>query len=130
MCKSNEYEVCDYLKILIIDDESSITKLISRYLSAKGYDCTVSNDGRTGLDLIRNMKFGAVFLDLTMPDFSGFDVVNALEEEGLLNDQKIIIMTASPNSVEEINKIKNKVVTVLRKPLHLSDLLDVLEKLR
>ena len=67
--------------ILIIDDNQSITKLLSRFLNLKGVEHIISSNGQNGLSLIRQGKFDVILLDLNMPDFSGYDVIDSLEKE-------------------------------------------------
>lgn len=113
------------LKILLVDDNRSITKVISQYLTVQGHQCSVSNDGKTGLNLIQSEKFDVLVLDLAMPGFTGFDMLDSLEEKGLLKSLKIIILTAAELSENQIeNMIKRGVKKVLKKPIPLN----VLEK--
>ena len=120
---------CDNMKILIVDDNKSITEMLSKYLKVKGYDCVASNDGRNGLNLMKQEKYHTVFLDMSMPNFGGKDVIDALEKENLLKDQRIIIFTASSISNEEVDKLieKDGVDSCLRKPVQLSELLAIIQ---
>ena len=113
------------MKILIIDDNKDITEMLSRYLDVKGFDCVTTNDGLNGLNLIKKEKFHTIFLDMSMPDFGGRDVIDALEKENLLKDQRIIIFTASSITNEQIQELlaKNGVESFLKKPVQLSELI-------
>jgi len=117
------------MKILIVDDNKNITDMLSKYLKVKGFDCVISNDGRNGFNLMKQGKYDTVFLDMSMPDFGGKDVIDALEKENLLKDQRIIIFTASSISNEEIDELikKDGVDSCLRKPVQLSELAAVIE---
>lgn len=113
------------MKILLVDDNKSITKVISQYLTVQGHQCSVSNDGKNGLNLIQSEKFDVIVLDLAMPGFTGFDMLDSLEAKGLLKSLKIIILTAAELSENQIESmIKRGVKKVLKKPIPL----DVLEK--
>ena len=79
------------MKVLLVDDNPDITGLLSKFLKAKGYENIVTNDPKDGLDRIKNEKYDIVFLDIHMPEFSGLDIIQALEAEQILKDQKIII---------------------------------------
>jgi len=117
------------MKILIVDDNKNITQMLSKYLTVKGYDCVISNDGRNGYNLMKKEKYHTVFLDMSMPDFGGIDVINALEKDNLLKDQRIIIFTASSISNEEIDKLieKDGVDSCLRKPVQLTELTAIID---
>jgi len=115
------------MKILLIDDNQSITKMMSKFLKARGYECTVSSDGRNGLSLIKNQKFDVVILDIAMPEFTGFDVIDDLEKSGKLKGQKIIFFTASSVKDSQIEEyIKKGVHSCLKKPIQLETLLKVI----
>jgi len=119
-------QVC--MKICIIDDNVSITGMFSKCLKMEGHEVVVANDGKAGLALLDNDVFDATILDISMPDFSGIDVVDALNESGRINEQKIVILTASSVSNEELDKLKNKgVKEILKKPFQLDALVAILE---
>jgi two-component system, OmpR family, response regulator len=115
------------MKILLIDDNESITEMLSKYLTTKGHQCAVSNDGRNGLTLILEKKFDVVLLDLAMPEFTGEDVVDHLQKNGKINDQKIILFTASSIQDEEIDDLIRKGVhSCIKKPVKLDALLNAM----
>ncbi len=116
------------MKVLLIDDNESITKMLAKYLTRKGHDATACNSGRNGLSLMKEQKFDTIFLDLSMPEFSGLDVIDALEKDDKLKDQNIYIFTASVASDEELNKLIEKGVRgTLRKPVDLDVFLKTVE---
>ena len=80
------------MKVLIIDDTKSITEMFSSYLELKGHNCTLSNSGRNGLQLIEHEKFDVIILDIAMPEFSGFDVVDSLHKNNQIDDKNIIVL--------------------------------------
>ena len=116
------------MKILIVDDNKTITEMLSKFLEVKGFDCVTTNDGRNGVNLMKKERYHTVFLDMSMPDFGGKDVIDALEKENLLKDQRIIIFTASSISNEEIEELleKDGVDSCLRKPVELSEFIAVI----
>ena len=107
------------MKILIVDDNKDITEMLSKYLDVKGFDCVTTNDGLNGLNLIKKEKFHTVFLDMSMPDFGGEDIIDALEKENLLKGQRIIVFTASSITNEQIQELiaKDGIESCLRKPV-------------
>jgi len=115
------------MRILIIDDNVSISTMLSEYLTMKGHECISSNDGRNGLNLIQKEKYDTVLLDLSMPHFSGLDVIDALEKDGTLKNQKIFIFTSSNTSNEKINELVDRgVYACIKKPIQLPELLEVI----
>jgi len=116
------------MKVCIIDDNTSITGMFSKLLKMEGHDVVIANGGRPGLALLENDVYDATILDISMPEFSGFDVVEALNKSGRIKEQKIIILTASSGSNDELDALKTKgVKEVLKKPIQLDTLVATLE---
>jgi len=121
-------KLLDRVKVCIIDDNTSITGMFSKLLKMEGHEVVVANGGRAGLALLDNDIFDATILDISMPEFSGLDVVDALNQSGRIKEQKIVILTASSSPNEDLEKLKEKGVReVLKKPLQLDSLVSTLE---
>lgn len=106
------------MKVLVIDDNVSIGKMLKQFLELKGHQCVTVADGYNGLELIRKQKFDVIVLDLAMPEFSGFDVVNELSGTGEIKNQNIIVLTAVAVSKDQINQLlKAGVKSFLKKPV-------------
>ncbi len=113
------------MKVLIIDDNENITSLLSTFLQSKGFDNVITNDSKDGLELIQEEKYDVVLLDLQMPELSGLDIIKKLEEQKILKDQKIVILSASAYSTKKIDGLlkKDGVQQYLKKPVKLNQLL-------
>jgi len=112
------------LNILIIDDNEQITKMISTFLDMSNHDCTIVNDGKEGLELIKTKQYDSIVLDLAMPEFDGFKILNSLQDEDPSQISKIIILTASSISLETVKKFKELgVSSCLQKPVDIDQLL-------
>lgn len=115
------------MKILVIDDNENITKLLERFLKLKDHECVAVTDAKAALTLLDEKKFDAVILDLAMPDFTGLDFLENLKSNGKMRQNKIIVLTASNISKEEESDILQMGVrAVLRKPMKLDSLMDAL----
>ncbi|MFB5615329.1 MAG: response regulator, partial [Candidatus Nitrosomaritimum yanchengensis] len=64
------------LEVLIIDDNEQITKMISSFLDMSNHECTVVNDGKEGLELVKTNQYDSIVLDLAMPEFDGYEILN------------------------------------------------------
>lgn len=117
------------MKILVVDDNNSITEMLSQYFKKKGHICVTTNNGKEGLSLCLNGKFDAVILDLAMPDFTGKDFLDSLIQNGKIVEQKIIVLTALPLGDVKIDNQRHGICEVLSKPCNLSALLKKLESL-
>ena len=118
------------MRILIIDDDKDVTKMLSTYLELKNHSCFVANDARTGLELIDDNDYDVILLDLAMPEVSGFDVLDILCENNKSVCTKIVVFTAVPLMGSEKKEILTKgVLSILEKPMNVKSLLDNLEQL-
>ena len=113
------------MKVLIIDDNQETTCLLSKYLNAKGIENNVTNDPIDGLKRIKEENYDTVLLDISMPEFSGIDIIHTLEREKRLQDQKIVIFSAISFTDMEIQHSLKKegVEFCIKKPIKLDQLL-------
>ena len=86
-------------KILVVDDEAKIVKLVRAYLEQAGYTVVVAEDGQTALIQARREKPDLVILDLGLPGIDGLDVARTLRREG---DTPIIMLTARVDDTDRI----------------------------
>ena len=121
---SKQKEETTSLKILIVDDNEQITKMLTTFLELKQHNCTIANDGKEGLELIKENNSDVVLLDLAMPEFDGYAVIDYLEDNNLLKDRKIIVFTASTITQEELDKLVDRgVKSYILKPIDIDTLL-------
>lgn len=71
------------LKVLIVDDEEMIRKLIAKVLSNDGMLTYQAEDGKHALEMINKYTFDLVLLDIGLPDMSGYDVAEAIRKKDL-----------------------------------------------
>ena len=118
------------MKILGIDDNEDLLNLCEIALTSEGHEYTGIDNGKEGVDAIKNQKFDIVLLDLSMPDFSGVDVVDALVKDGIMNKQKIVIFTASSATEKEYAPLLEKGAhSILKKPLDVDVLVETIQKI-
>jgi len=113
------------MKVLIIDDDQDITGLLSRYLTAKGFEIVVTNDPMEGLRHIQQEQYDVILLDITMPGISGFTIIDILATDEILKDQNIFIFSATPfESIQIMNLLKKDGINGwLKKPIQLNEIL-------
>ena len=85
----------------------------------------VTNNPYDGLDRIKEEKYDMVLLDISMPEFSGIDIIQTLEKEKILKDQKILIFSATAFTTSQVNDLlkKDGIKGCLKKPIQLNELL-------
>jgi putative nucleotidyltransferase with HDIG domain len=79
-------------RLLIVDDEESITKLLERKFSKAGYLCAVSKDGAEAAEQLQNQPFDVIITDVRMPNMDGMELTELAHS--LDNSMSIIVMTA------------------------------------
>lgn len=118
------------MKILGIDDNEDLLNLCEITLTAEGHEYTGISRGEEGVEAIKNEKFDLVLLDLSMPDFSGIDVIDALVKDGIMNKQKVVVFTASSATEKEYRPLLEKGAhSILKKPLDVDLLLEAIHKI-
>ena len=112
------------MKILHIEDNENISEPIGMFLESKDHDYESITDGKKGLQLIRSNHYDIVLLDLSMPDFSGYDEIEGLYKDGSIKNEKIVVLTASTLTEEKMNELRSMGVhSSLGKPIIHDELL-------
>jgi two-component system, OmpR family, KDP operon response regulator KdpE len=68
----------DHRRILVVDDEPQITRVLRTSLSSQGYDIRVANDGETALEIMKDWTPDLVITDLSMPNMDGLELCRRL----------------------------------------------------
>src|SRR5215211_6106545 len=77
-------------RILVIDDEFQITRVLKRSLGAHRYDVRTASDAEAGLDLFRDFHPDLVITDLSMPEMNGIELCRAIRK---LSSVPIIVLS-------------------------------------
>jgi DNA-binding response OmpR family regulator len=118
------------MKILLIEDNKDIADMVRLCLESENIVCEATQDGKVGLQSIKEDKFDAILLDLAIPEFSGFDIFRALKEENLLQSNNILIFTASSVTDQELTEmLSSGAKGGLKKPLSIDDLIEAVQSL-
>lgn len=90
-------------KILVVEDDLSISGLLSEYLTDEGFNVIVAQDGDQGLEMAISEKPDLILLDIMMPKKDGLTVLKELRstEEGKTVP---VIMLTNEKSIEEVNQ--------------------------
>lgn len=86
-------------KILVVDDEAEIVRLVRAYLERAGFAVVTANEGRAALAVFRHERPNLVVLDLNLPGLDGLDVCRAIRHD---SETPIIMLTAR---LEEIDRL-------------------------
>jgi len=118
------------MKILGIDDNIDINRLLDTIMTEYGHQYSFVTDGREGVKLIQQNEYDLVLLDSGMPEFDSRDVLEALRQKDLLQKQRIALFTASSISDDQMNEFMKKGVrSLIRKPIDIDLFLEKIEQI-
>ena len=103
-------------KILIADDELSMTNALSAILSGEGYDVAVAPDGKKALDQLSSDEFGVVLADLKMPKLDGLALLKELQR--LAIPTECIIVTGQGTVDSAVQAMREGAYDYIEKPLN------------
>ena len=116
-------------RILIVEDEEKIARLIAQQLAAAGYDAHAEHSGQAALADAAAHRPDAVTLDVRLPDMSGYEVCQALRRLYHCWDVPIIMVTALDRPMDELRGLAHGADVYLTKPFKFSELLRALTEL-
>jgi two-component system response regulator CpxR len=87
------------MKILIVDDDKKLCRLVVEYLEPMGYDVEAAHNGAHGLEMILEGDYHAVILDVMMPQMDGFEMLRRLRKE---SDIPVLMLTARGEETDRI----------------------------
>lgn len=114
-------------RILVVDDEPDILKVVLFRLKKLGYDLSSATNGIEAIDSVRNNKPDLILLDLRIPVLDGVEVAKRLKADNSTRNIPIIIVTASTHQVEEKAK-ECKADDYITKPFSPDELIEKVEK--
>lgn len=109
------------MRILLVEDEAEIRKLVQLNLEIEGYTVSIAEDGREAASTIEKENFDLVILDIMLPYISGFELCTMIRQKNL--GTKIIILSANGDAEYKILGLKLGADDYLAKPFHLEELL-------
>lgn len=107
-------------KILIIEDEQDIARIIKDYINKNGYEATITTNGKEALYLIDLLKPDFVILDIMLPDVDGIDLCRQIREN---NNVPILILSARGSDTDKVLGLGFGADDYMTKPFSLSELL-------
>ena len=113
-------------KILIVEDEDKIRKIVKTFLEKKSFEIVEVSDGKDAIDSFLTEKPDLVILDVMLPHKNGFEICKEIREFG---NTPILMLTAKTQDTDEINGFQLGVDDFLRKPFSLEVLLVRINKL-
>jgi CheY-like chemotaxis protein len=115
-------------KILIVDDEPDIVKLLSDFLTGLGYQVVAAYNGREGLEKARQDRPDLILLDYVMPEMDGYAFLDELRHDPQLLTIPTIMITVRDSYVDQIYAAVHATPDYLTKPFTLKQLQETVEK--
>jgi len=109
------------MRILIIEDETTLREQIGERLSAEGYTVDASGDGKEGLFIASEYPLDLAVIDLGLPGMPGLEIIRTLRSDG--HTLPILILTARGKWEEKVTGLEAGADDYLVKPFHMEELL-------
>jgi DNA-binding NtrC family response regulator len=113
-------------RILIVDDEPEVCRVISMFLSSREYSCATACNAKKALELMAIVSFDIVVCDVIMPGMSGFQLLKEIRSK--YHETAVIMVTGDEVSDSEIESLRLGAYGVLFKPFDRGELLGLVEE--
>ena len=108
-------KVTEQAKILVIDDEPAAVEVVTEHLKQRGYTVSWAYSAESGLKRAVSWGPDLIILDLVMPRASGFEFLQQKEEEPLIKDIPVVILSSKQLSTAELSNLEQMTVGVFNK---------------
>ncbi|MGH8719919.1 MAG: response regulator [Burkholderiales bacterium] len=115
-------------RILVIEDETSLRKILSRMLSLEGFEVLAAETGARGIALARERVPNLIFCDLKMPELDGYGVLSAIRGDPKTAGIPLVFVTASADKPEQQLGLDRGAAAYLTKPFNREDILDAIHR--
>ncbi len=102
-------------RILVVDDDPNMIKLIQFYLLKENYEITSCTKGQEALSILEKENFEAILIDILMPEMDGYTLLKKMVDE-LKIDTPIVVVTAHGTSDNLMQMIEDGAYDILQKP--------------
>ncbi len=116
-------------KILVVDDERHIVRLVEVNLSRAGYEVETAYDGVEALEKVKATDPDMIVLDVMMPRMDGFEVLKRLQADSETQDIPVIMLTAKAQDADIFRGWSSGVSSYLTKPFNPRELLTFVERI-
>src|SRR5256885_4795625 len=110
----------DHKRILVVDDEPQITRVLRTSLSNHGYDIRVANDGETALEIIKDWSPDLVITDLSMPNMDGLELCRVLRTKTQI---PILVLSVRGEERTKVKALDAGADDYITKPFGIEELL-------
>lgn len=116
-------------RILAVDDEANVRRIVQVILTRAGYQVTLAGDGVEGLGKVKEELPDLVVLDVMMPHMDGFEMLRRLKSDPEIAGIKVIMLTARAQDADIFEGERMGADLYLTKPFNPNDLLQAVNQL-
>lgn len=116
-------------RVLVVDDEGDIRVIVGLNLGLAGLEFGEAANGHEALEILRAGGWDACILDLSMPEMDGFDVLDALRTEGILDELAVIVLSAKGAPAVAIEAMQRGAHAHLTKPFSPAAVAQIVDEL-
>ncbi|MBC7343559.1 MAG: response regulator, partial [Clostridia bacterium] len=109
-------------RILIVDDDKVIVRILSAYLREEGYEVYEASNCAYALELVHNQNPSLIILDIELPDISGIDFCRILRNDTVSAFTPIIMLTSRNTTADKVMGLEAGADDYLTKPFELVEL--------
>jgi EAL domain-containing protein (putative c-di-GMP-specific phosphodiesterase class I) len=113
-------------RILIVDDEESLRRVIGRMLTADGYDVAMAADGEAAAQALVDGSFDVVLSDIDMPRMTGVQLLETVRQRD--QDVPVVLMTGNPDLRTALQAVAHGALQYLIKPINSQELKALMER--
>ena len=121
--------MADKPRILLVDDEPSIVKMVGKRLEVEGFDVLVAVDGQDALTKAQTGHPDLIILDLMLPKLNGYEVCTMLKQDTRYQKIPIVLFTAKAQEKDEKLGMECGANAYVRKPFRAQELLETIRSL-
>jgi len=119
----------DMAKILIVEDEPNVRKLVAINLVRRGHQVLEAENGQQALEYLNSQKPALLILDIKLPDLSGWDILDRMTTVPTFSTNlPVVVMTASPLDPTTVLNKYPFVVDIIIKPFNTDRLITAVQR--
>ena len=113
------------IKILLVDDEPDVTRILSKRLGRRGYECQAAANGQEAVDAMAQFAFGVIIMDVKMPVMDGMSALQIIHSRW--PKTQIILLSVHADMQLAVQAMSEGAFGYLMKPVDIDELLFKIE---
>lgn len=113
------------IKILLVDDETDVTRILSKRLGRRGYECQAAANGQEAVDAMGQFPFGVIIMDVKMPVMDGMSALQIIHAHW--PKTQIILLSGHADMQLAVQAMSEGAFGYLMKPVDIDELLFKIE---